>query len=212
VVITSYGFATIIPSLRCYFHNDVRKLRKVILLGSFIPLACYILWVGAIFGALPYSGTNGLSSVSHAEHSTLALTQSLIYYLHSQWITGLTRIFTSICVATSFLGVSLCVVDFLADGLGLEKSGGKNLLIHGLTFIPPLVIALLYPTAFIVGLSYAGICIAVLVILLPALMVWNGRYRRKMATGYQVMGGRWPLIAVMLVALGVIAQGLFWHG
>jgi tyrosine-specific transport protein len=173
VIITSYGFSTLIPSLRTYFHNDIHKLRKVILIGSLIPLICYIAWVA---------------------------------------VTTLTRVFTSICVVTSFLGVSLCVVDFLADGFRLEKIGMQNIFLHILTFAPPLVIALLYPTAFIVGLSYAGICIAILIILFPALMVWNGRYRKKIAVGYRVMGGKLSLIITISVACGIILQGLLWHG
>lgn len=211
VVMTSYGFATIIPSLRSYFNNDIPRLRRVILIGSLIPLCCYVLWVGAIFGGIPFDGEYGLMSIVKSEHSTLALTQALIHHLNNYSITTLTRIFTSVCVVTSFLGVSLCVVDFLADGFKLEKTGIEKVFLHGVTFLPPLIIALLYPTAFIVGLSYAGICLAILIILLPALMVWNGRYRKKIVADYRVIGGKLPIILSMLVALFIIAQGLFWN-
>ncbi|MDR3491201.1 MAG: aromatic amino acid transport family protein [Gammaproteobacteria bacterium] len=211
VVMTSYGFATIIPSLRAYFNNDFVKLRKVILIGSLIPLICYILWVAAIFGGIPYEGEYSVLSFVHSDHSTLALTQALIHHLQNPWITTLTRIFTSVCVATSFLGVSLCVVDFFADGFKLEKTGKENVLLHLITFIPPLTIALFYPGAFIVGLSYAGVCLAILIIILPALMVWVGRYKNEIKADYRVIGGKLPLVIVMVVALIVIAQGLFWH-
>lgn len=211
VVITSFGFATLVPSLRGYFNNDVQKLRKVILIGSLIPLTCYILWVGAVFGSVPYSGQYGLVSIIKSDHSTLALTQSLIYYLHNSWVTSFTRIFTAVCVFTSFLGVSLCVVDFLADGFQLEKKGVSNLILHAATFVPPLVIALIFPNAFIIGLNYAGIIIAILMLILPAMMVWSGRYRKKIVADYRVMGGKFPLIMLMVVAVVVIVQGLIYH-
>jgi tyrosine-specific transport protein len=211
VVMTSYGFATIIPSLRTYFNNDLVKLKKVILIGSLIPLVCYILWVAAIFGGIPNDGEYGVMSIVHSDHSTLALTQALIYHLQNSWVTTLTRVFTSVCVATSFLGVSLCVVDFLADGFKLEKTGKDKVLLHLITFVPPLVIALFYPTAFIVGLSYAGICLAILILFLPALMAWRGRYHKKIKANYRVFGGKLSLILVMMVAFVVILQGLFWH-
>jgi tyrosine-specific transport protein len=211
VVITSYGFSTIIPSLRTYFHNDIQKLRKVILIGSLIPLCCYIAWVAVIFGGIPFDGDYGIMSIVKSDHSTLALTQSLIHHLNNSSVTTLTRIFTSICVVTSFLGVSLCVVDFLADGFRLEKQGMQNIFLHTATFLPPLIIALLYPTAFIIGLSYAGICIAILIILFPALMVWNGRYHRKIVADYRVIGGKFPLVIMIIIALVVIAQGIFWR-
>lgn len=208
VVITSYGFSTLIPSLRSYFHNDLQQLRKVILIGSLIPLACYIAWIAVVFGSLPHEGEYSVMSLVTSDHSTLALTQALIHHLENSSITTLTRLFTSVCVVTSFLGVSLCVVDFLADGFRLEKQGMKNIFLHVITFVPPLVIAVLFPAAFVAGLSYAGICIAILIILFPALMVWNGRYRKKIEASYQVVGGKLPVILVMLIAIGIILQGL----
>ncbi len=200
---TSYGFSTIIPSLRSYFKNDVQKLRKVILIGSLIPLVCYVAWVCVIFGGIPMEGEFGLNSV----HSTLALTQSLIHELQNSSVTTLTRIFTSVCMVTSFLGVSLCVVDFLADGFRLEKQGVEKFYLTLLTFLPPLVIAVLYPNAFQVGLSYAGIFLTILIVLLPVLMVWNGRYRQKIVAEYRVIGGKIPLIICLLAAFGVIYIG-----
>lgn len=209
VVLTSFGFSTIIPSLRSYFNNDVAKLRQVILIGSLIPLLCYIAWIVVIFGGIPFQGQHGLLSVAQSEHSTLALSDALIYHINNSSTTALTRLFTSVCVLTSFLSVSLCVVDFLADGFRLEKTGLQKVFLHIVTFIPPLVIAMLYPTAFIVGLDYAGICLTVLIVLLPALMAWNGRYRKKIHSNYRVIGGKLPLLIVMAIAIFVIGQGLF---
>ena len=42
ILITSFGFAIIVPNLREYFNDDLKALRKVILLGSLIPLLCYL--------------------------------------------------------------------------------------------------------------------------------------------------------------------------
>jgi tyrosine-specific transport protein len=209
VVMTSYGFSTIIPSLRVYFNNDVKKLRTVIIIGSMIPLVCYITWVGIIFGGIPMDGDYGLMSIVHAEHSTLALNEALIHQMQTPTITLLIQVFTSICVATSFLGVSLCVVDFLADGFRLEKIGWEKVILHTITFLPPLLIAIIYPTAFIVGLRGAGICLTILIVLLPALMAWQGRYRQKIIADYRVIGGKLSLLITALVALLVIVRGIF---
>jgi tyrosine-specific transport protein len=208
VVMTSYGFSTIIPSLRVYFNNDVQKLRSVILIGSLIPLICYITWVGVIFGGIPMDGEYGLMSIVHAEHSTLALTEALIHQMQTPSITLLIQVFTSVCVVTSFLGVSLCVVDFLADGFKMEKIGLQKMILHAVTFLPPLLIAIIYPTAFIVGLRGAGICLTILIVLLPALMAWNGRYRQKIIADYRVIGGKISLIITALIAVFVILKGI----
>lgn len=66
VAITSFGFATIIPSMRNYFHDDVKKLRIAILVGSLIPLVCYIVWDFIIMGVIPRDGSDGLISMLHS--------------------------------------------------------------------------------------------------------------------------------------------------
>lgn len=209
VMITSYGFATIVPSLRSYFDDDVKQLRKVILIGSFIPLICYILWDLAILGSIPTEGDKGLLKMLSSGHSTTDLPHALSYYLKNDWITFFARVFTSVCVATSFLGVALAMSDFLADGLRITKTGRGNFIIYSATFIPPFFISVFYPNAFIMGLSLGGIFCTVLLVLYPGLMAWSGRYIKGIATGYQVIGGKGSLILVFLCATAILSIGLF---
>lgn len=204
VMVTSFGFASIVPSLRSYFQSDVRKLRKVVLIGSLIPLICYIIWDLAIMGTLPSGGNNGLIQMMQSGHSTTDLTNALAEYLHSNAVTQITRLFTSICMATSFLGVSLGLSDFLADGFNMEKMGINAFTIYGVTFLPPLAFVLYFHNAFIGGLNYAGICCVVLLMLLPALMTWQGRYRRHVAHGYQVAGGKISIILLTIISIGLL--------
>jgi tyrosine-specific transport protein len=208
VMLTSFGFATIIPSLRSYFNDDVKKLRAVILIGSLIPLLCYILWDLVIMSVIPRSGTLGLIAMLHSAHSTSDLTNTLSGNLNTTSVTILARIFTSICLATSFLGVSLGLSDFLADGLKIRKEGRGNLIVGILTFLPPLAIVLIDQRIFISALSYAGIYCIILLVLLPALMAWQGRYRQKFSSQYQFIGGKPLLIVLIFISLLVIAQGL----
>ncbi|HLB57291.1 MAG TPA: aromatic amino acid transport family protein, partial [Gammaproteobacteria bacterium] len=210
VMLTSFGFATIIPSLRSYFNDDIKKLRLTILIGSLIPLTCYLLWDFAILGTLPREGNNGLLEIMQQGGSAIELTRSLSYYLNNTSITAFSHIFTAICVLTSFLGVSLGLSDFLADGLRLEKIGNRNWKVAFITFLPPLAIVLIDPNIFIKALSYAGTFCVVLVILLPALMTFSGRYYKKLAVGhYQVAGGKIALILTIVIALGIIGRSFF---
>lgn len=205
VAITSFGFANIIPSLRTYFHSDVKKLRKVIFIGSLIPLFCYILWDLAIMGTIPRTGEHGLISMLQSKNSTSEFVIALSSLLQRDSITLFARIFTSICLATSFLGVALCLWDFLADGLQtFSKTSGKVIL-SGVTFLPPLIIVLIFPGVFIAALSYAGIYVTILLIILPALMAWIGRYHLKLAqNSYRVPGGKLTLIILVGVGLSII--------
>lgn len=207
VVITAFGYAIIVPSLRAYFESDVKKLRLAIFIGSLLPLLCYLLWDLAVQGSINSQGANGLVSIAQSPHPITKLTVQLSHTLQSDIISLVTHVFTYICVTTSFLGVSLCLVDFLADGLRIEKKGAGKWGVSALAFLPPLTVILFYPDAFIFGLKFAGVFCVILLILLPGIMVWSGRYRKKIAQGYRLWGGK-VLLAVHLIA----ATALFLYG
>ncbi len=210
VMITSFGYAIIVPSLRTYFHNDVAILRKVVIVGSFIPLICYILWMLAVFGIVPAEGKHGLIAMAHSSHSTSELMQAISMRQLASLVSPAIKLFTSLSVFTSFLGVSLCLYDFFADGLGLKPSGQSAFLLLTVTFFPPLLIVLFFPGIFIYGLSFAGITCAVLLMLLPAMMVWSARFGCKaLQPRYQFMGGK-PLIIFEIVAAVVIMAIGIW--
>ncbi|MCC5791162.1 MAG: tryptophan/tyrosine permease [Legionellaceae bacterium] len=207
ILITSFGFASIVPSLREYFNDDVVTLRKVILWGSLIPLVCYIAWDAVIMGTIAREGQYGLLQLMNSAHATSGLTEALHQAVHNSWIGGFFALFSSICMLTAFLGVSIGLFDFLADGLSLKKSGlqGKSILL--LTFTPPLLLVLVSPGIYLQALRYAGMCCVVLLLFLPALMAWRGR---RMATDSLVLvpGGRLTLGVALLTALYLLFLAL----
>ena len=201
ILVTSFGFASIVPSLREYFDDDIRTLRKVIVLGSLIPLVCYILWEAVIMGVVQRDGSDGLLALLDSDHATSGLTDALSGAVHSKWITGFFGFFTSICMITAFLGVSLGLFDFLADGLKLKKSGQQGISILALTFLPPLAVVLTNPGIYLQALSYAGVCCVILLLLLPTVMAWRGR---KTDTGENMIiipGGNVSLTIVGIIAI-----------
>jgi tyrosine-specific transport protein len=189
ILITSFGFAIIVPNLRDYFNDDIKVLKKVMLIGSLIPLLCYLAWDAVIIGTLPAAGAEGLTALMQNEHTNSALAASLSNRVQSPLISSLFNFFTSICMLTAFLGVALCLISFLADGLKIEQKGKHGLLLFSLTFLPPLLVVIYFPGAYIHSLSYAGIFCIILLLLLPALMTVYGR--AKFSSSYTVPGGKW---------------------
>jgi tyrosine-specific transport protein len=211
VMITSFTFANIIPSLRTYFKDDIPKLRKVILIGSLIPLICYFFWDLCIMGVLPREGKHGLINMLHSKHSTSEFVRQLSSTLNNSLVTFTIKIFTSICLATSFLASGLSLSDFLADGLRTTKRGTGGMIVYLATFLPPMTVVLFYPGTFISALSYAGIYCAILFILLPTLMAWRGRYKKEplaKSKSYRVKGGRPLLLSLGIVGLLFIGNGV----
>ncbi|KTC66587.1 tryptophan/tyrosine permease (plasmid) [Legionella adelaidensis] len=199
ILITSFGFAIIVPNLRVYFNDNIRVLRQVVLIGSLIPLLCYLAWDAVIIGSLPSEGSNGLISLMSNEHATSSLANMLSQRVNNTFISSMFNFFTSICMLTAFLGVSLCLISFLADGLKMEQRGKQGLTLFLLTFLPPVLIVVYYPGAYIYALNYAGFFCVILLLLLPAAMSFFGRHRFK--AEYVVPGGRFFQLLVILASL-----------
>lgn len=202
ILMSSFGFASIVPSLRAYFHDDIPALRRVIMLGSLIPLICYIVWTLVIMGALEHEGRQDvLIALAQSEHATSGLNDALNRTIQNPWISGFFSFFTSICMITAFLGVSLGLFDFLADGLKLKKKGiqGKATLL--LTFMPPLLIVLFSPGIYLSAFAYAGICCVILLLILPTLMAWKGRKEAVEGDLIMLPGGNMVLLGVGIISL-----------
>lgn len=201
VVVTSFGYATIIPSLRAYFNSNVKALRLAIAIGSIIPLICYLLWDYAVQGSVDRALLMQMSSSAHAVSD---LTAALS---HSKILSSTAHLFTVVCVTTSFLGVALCLWDFLADGFGVNKqSHGWRLTFTTLT--PPFLIVVFWPDIFVKALAYAGVICVVLLMLLPGLMAWSGRYVKKIGSGYRVWGGQGILFIEIILSIALAIYGL----
>lgn len=204
VVATSFGFHIIIPSLVSYLHRDVAKLKKVIFIGSLIPLLVYISWEFLALGIIPLTGEHGiLEGYQQGSNGVHLMTA----FLGHSAIALVATFFSFFAIVTSFLGVSLSLSDFLADGLSIEKTRLGRLLLYVMTFIPPLVISLIDPRAFLSALEYAGAFgVVTLLGLLPAMMVWSGRYVRHLApeSAFRTPGGKVALLAAMAISIAVI--------
>ena len=105
------------------------------------------------------------------------------------------------------MALSLC--DFLADGFSIKKdSRFKRLLLLAMTFTPPVLLLLLSDPSkpiFLLAVGYLGVFIAVLYGVLPALMVWKGRYIENIQAEYRAPGGKPALVLLFIGSLGVIA-------
>lgn len=204
VVVLSFTSHIIVPSLRSYLGGDVRKLKIALFFGSLIPLLFYLFWEFLIIGMLPLNGQYGLEQIGGAPHPVAGLTDALNAILGVPWIVVVVGLFSFFALVTSFFGVALSLYDFLADGFKIKKTiKGRGLLLL-LMFTPPLLFALFYPTGFVLALGYAGVFVAILYGLLPALMVWHGRYKEKKKEAFCMPGGKPLLILMLLGSLAII--------
>lgn len=199
IVATSFGFHIIIPSLTIYMNRDVKLLKRSILIGSLIPLVVYIIWEYLTLGIVPLEGiAKGYKEGTNGAHLMTTI-------LGNSLISTIARIFSFFAIVTSFLGVSLSLSHFLADGFKIKQTRQGRVLLYLMTFLPPVIVTLIDPRAFLSALEYAGAFgVVILLGLLPALMVWWGRYRKHYTSTFKAPGGKVVLLIVMVLSIVVI--------
>ena len=199
VVMTAFGFHIIIPTLTTYLNHDARKLRSVILIGSLIPFVVYVVWEFLILGTIP------LVDLANAWQKGESAVLPLVQVLQIPWISLVAQFFSFFAIVTSFLGVSLSLSDFLTDGLKIRKYSFGREIASLLTFVPPLVFVYAYPRGFLLALEYAGIFVAILLCIFPALMVWK-------LPKYRSFSRRTLLCSIILISFFVIGLSILEAG
>jgi tyrosine-specific transport protein len=206
IFLFGFGYHAVIPSLVNYVGPDKNKMRMIIITGTSVSLVVYLLWLAASFGIIPSKGPHSFSELSqHGNHLTSFL-QDLETMVPSRVVHFAVNGFSNIALTTSCLGVSLGLFDFIADGVKAGHKKSKRLLTIALTFIPPLIVALLFPNFFLLGLSIAVFFVIILEILIPVAMVYKFRqYKMGDNLSYKVRGGNNLLIITGLLGLIFLA-------
>lgn len=208
VIATSYGFHIIIPSMATYMQRDVKMLRRAIITGSCIPFIVYVIWEWLALGVIPMDGPFGIKQGYTIGANGAYLLTGI---LGNTWLSMILRFFAFFAIVTSFLGVSLSLQDFLADGFKIKKTSYGKIKLYCLTFLPALFFVWTNPRAFLSALEYAG-AFGVMILLgfLPAMMVWRGRYVHDFSSkAYRAPGGKVALSIVMIISSLVVMLEIF---
>ena len=198
VLVVSFGMQSSIPSMTKYLEKDGKRLRQSILIGSLLTLAFYALWQFSVLGnisreqfpALIAQGGNIGNIIAALEENGLQGNMSVLLQL-----------FSNMAVASSFLGVALCLFDYISDlfGFGDDLAGKAKTSV--ITFVPPTLLGAFLPNGFIVAIVYAGLASVLYSLLTPIMMAYVGR--KQGAEGYRVPGGTAHMVLVF--GFGVVA-------
>lgn len=207
VILVSFGYQGIIPTLTYYMKKNYKKVRSAIILGTSLAFLVYIIWIFLILGIIPLEGAHGLKE---ALSKNLDAIQPLKYYTKIKAIYYIGQFFSFFAITTSFLGVSLGLFDFIADGFKIQKKGKKKLLVALITFLPPIIITLINPKLFLIALNYAGgIGGSLLLVFLPTIMVYSKRYIKKEKAFKQLFGGKPILFLICIFVVFVLFIEIF---
>lgn len=201
LLFTAFGFQGVVPTLACYLGQNGRKLRKAIWIGTLIPLLIYILWEGLILGVIPLPGLESAMRCGETAVSPLKR------YLSMPWLYGLGQSFAFFAIVTSFLGVTLGLLDFLRDAFRIQKDSHGKALLAFLVFVPPLFFVMINPCLFLAALTYGGgFGCALLLGLLPIAMAYRARQSSELMVKKFLPGGTATLgILVLYLVIVMIA-------
>ncbi len=204
VCLVSFGFHQNVPSLVKYYERDANRVMKSVFFGTAIALAVYVLWQLAVQGNLPRAE---FAPVIEKGGDIAVLLQALGKYIQTDFIALALRFFAYLAIATSFLGVTLGLFDYIADLCKFDDSRSGRTKTALITFLPPLLLSLTCPYGCVLAIGYAGLAATIWAVIVPALLAKASR-RKFAQSNYLVYGGNFMIYFVILFGLLNIAAQL----
>ena len=128
------------------------------------------------------------------------LLNSLNQYIPVLSISIVLDFFAYMAIASSFLGVTLGLFDYISDLFKWGNHLGGRIKTALVTFLPPLLLSLFYPYGFVTAITYAGLAVSFWMIIIPAFLVRSSR-KKFPNSNYKVFGGNWTIYIVILFGL-----------
>lgn len=194
VALTSFGYHHSVASMRIYYQNE-HKANYAIWGGTTIALLFYTIWLISVFGNLP---RNEFAPVIAKDGAVEALLIALGNAVQSNHVQQALNAFSMAAIFSSFLGVGLGVFDFLADFFNLKHNQKGRTQAWCITFLPPLILSLLFPLGFLIAIGYAGAIATIWTCIIPALLLLKSRQRHPKATGFKTPGGKTTALLVLI--------------
>jgi len=208
IFICALCYHIVVPSLRIYVGDKPQQLKWIIVIGSGTALLIYLLWLAATLGVVPLTGTASFTTIANSHGSVGELVRILSQAINRHSVSIFINAFANIAMTTSFLGVSLSLFDFLADGCKRPNTRFGRMQTACLTFIPPLIFAICYPKGFLTALNYAGVFVAMLSLVLPALMLYKLRKHATLKSSYRTKVGYITMAIAFVVGIIIVSLPL----
>lgn len=193
VALTSFGYHHSVASMRAYYGEE-NKAKNAILGGTVVASVLYLLWLTSIFGNLPRVD---FGPVIEQGGNVDVLLSSLGSVIESEKVSQAINSFSMAAILSSFIGVGLGVFDFLADLFKFEDNRTGRAKTWAVTFVPPLVLSVLFPFGFVSAIGYAGAAATVWTCIIPALLVRKARKTSGTKDGFRAPGGQPMLMGVI---------------
>ncbi len=196
--LASFGYHGNVPSLMKYYGKDPRVITRCLVYGTLLALGLYVIWLLVTMGNI---ARPAFIDIAAKGGNIDVLVQALSGVLNSRSLDLLLVIFSNFAVASSFLGVTLGLFDYLADLFKFDDAPLGRFKTALLTFLPPIIGGLLWPNGFLYAIGYAGLAATIWAAIVPALLA-NASRKRFGSPAFRVWGGKPMIVLILLFGAG----------
>ena len=167
ILFTSFGYQICSNALMKYCDNDIKTIKNALFYGSIIPLILYICWTFVILSVIYNNDINFYNLIINENVNVGNLIDKLSNIISLNSLNFIVWIISILTIITSIIGVGHGLKESYNINFKDKNLPNYNLISTLITFLPPYFISSLTPNAFIKILSYAGIILVIIAILLP---------------------------------------------
>jgi tryptophan-specific transport protein len=197
--LASFGYHGNVPSLMKYYGKQPGTIIKAIFIGTLIAFVIYSCWLVATMGNISRSQ---FADIINQGGNMGVLVAALSKVIAGNWLNSMLTLFANLAVASSFLGVTLGLFDYLADLFDFDDTKLGRAKTAAVTFLPPTLLGLLFPDGFLIAIGFAALAATVWAVIVPALMAYKVRQLYPEHTGFRVPGG--TALILLIVCFGIV--------
>lgn len=202
VVFTSFGYQGSLHSLTKFVENDRKMIKNACLFGSIIPAILYVLWVICVIAIIFNSDQESFERMLMSPIEVSELIRILANITGISLIQYVVWIVSFLAIVTSIVGVGLALNDIIESELShfIKNPKPRRLLSTITMMIPTTLVVTFVPNAFIRILSFAGIILSVIAIMIPIHIL-----RRRVHAGILM---DMKILSVFAVGMIIIVFGI----
>jgi tyrosine-specific transport protein len=189
IILTSFHFHNIIPTISKRMNWHLKYICIAMITGMVIGFVMNALWLETGVGMLPLN--EGKHSILYTYLNGLPITVQIFAIIKSKAFIAASFAFALLAIMTSYFANGIGLLDFSVD-LTYSVFGKHNKILTILvTFLPPFLISIIYPSIFLKSINIVGgIGIVILFGILPCFIAFikmKKLWQRVMTTIYLIL-------------------------
>ena len=201
VVFTAFGFHVVFHTIINYCDGDPAAIRWSVRVGSIIPLLVYLAWTVGVLGVVYAASPSFYQEIVSGGVEVGRLVNELASILKWPALRIITLAVSLLAILTSAVGIGLGLASSLEHYVqGVSNNQPKIVKVMSviMTVLPSYIVAVIVPGAFIHALSFAGMILVGIAVVIPLYLLYQSQSLKRQLS-YSIVDNRW----VQAISIGV---------